>query len=80
MKILASVLLFAVTAVGLSGCGEEKARTSDWYRENPTEIRKVLDKCKAENEKGYKTEGVLKENCQSAIRAQSRMIRDRMVQ
>ena len=76
MKILASVLLLAVTAVGLSGCGEEKARTSDWYRENPAEIKKVQEKCKAENEKGYKVEGVLKENCQSARKAQSRMIRD----
>lgn len=76
MKILASVLLFTVTAVGLGGCGEEKARTSAWYLENPKEIRKVLDKCKAENKKGYKTEGVLKENCQSARSAQRRMIQN----
>lgn len=76
MKILASVLLFVVTAVGLSGCGEEKARTSTWYRENPAEIKKVKAKCQAENDKGYKVEGVLKENCQAARKAESRMIRD----
>lgn len=76
MKILASSLLFALTAVGLVGCGEEKPRTSDWYRENPAEIKKVQDKCRAETDKGYKVEGVLKENCKAASRAHSRMLRD----
>ena len=75
MKFLTAFVI-AVTAAGLVGCGAEKPRTSDWYRENPEEIKKVLDKCKAENDKGYKAEGVLKENCQSARKAQGRMIRD----
>ncbi|MBE0407931.1 EexN family lipoprotein [Psychrobacter sp. AOP22-C1-22] len=76
MKKLASVMIAAIAVLSLNGCSAEKARTSDWYKENPEEIKKVQAKCKAENDKGYKVEGVLKENCAAARVATRHLIRN----
>lgn len=50
----------------LTGCGDEKLRTASYYRENPDEMEKILEKCDAEREKGYKPEGNFGENCATA--------------
>ncbi|WP_406947561.1 EexN family lipoprotein [Psychrobacter lutiphocae] len=59
----------------LTGCGEEKVRTVSYYTENPDEIEKVQYRCNAENDKGYKVEGNLAENCKNARRAKMKLIR-----
>ncbi|WP_339343271.1 EexN family lipoprotein [uncultured Psychrobacter sp.] len=79
MKALSSVMVAVLAVLALTGCGEEEVRTTRWYQDNPDEIKKVQERCKAENEKGYKVEGALKENCDAARRARSIIIRDNAV-
>ncbi len=66
-----AIAAIVVTSTLLVGCGEEKLRTSSYYKENPKELGKMIEKCKAENEKGYKPEGNFGENCNTAKRVQS---------
>lgn len=75
MKVLNLVSIATISILALTACGEEKVRTSQYYTENPSEIKKVQAKCKAENDKGYVVEGALKENCRNARVAESKLIR-----
>lgn len=67
----AAIAVIVITSTLLVGCGEEKLRTSSYYKENPKELGKIIEKCKAENEKGYKPEGNFGENCNTAKRVQN---------
>lgn len=78
MRLIAVIIIACTSLLGLSGCDSEKPRTMQWYIDNPDEIKRVKDKCRKENDKGYKTEGVLKENCASANKATARLIRDNL--
>lgn len=62
----------------LSACSE-KTRTVSYYEKNAEAARDVLDKCKAEQDKGYEVEGVLAENCKNALKAQRKLIRDNII-
>lgn len=63
----------------LTGCGEEKLRTADYYRENPDKMEKMLEKCSAEKEKGYKPEGNFGENCDTAFKVKLQRQRNMMM-
>ena len=62
----------------LVGCGEDKLMTASYYKENPKALEKILEKCKAENDKGYKPEGNFGENCSTARRVRDRIMMQRI--
>lgn len=72
---IVNTILASMLTLILTGCGEEKVRTVSYYAENPDEIEKVQNRCKAENDKGYKVESNLAENCKNAHRAQMKLLR-----
>lgn len=71
MNVLKSLSVFSIVILTLTACGEEKVMTSKHYIDNPDEMKKVLAKCKAEGDKGYKFEGNFAENCENARYAKS---------
>lgn len=58
--------LFELFAFCLVGCGEQKLRTGDYYRQNSDERKSMLEKCEAENKKGVRPEGNFAQNCDTA--------------
>lgn len=67
MKKLPFVFLAILSINSLTAC--EKVKTTQYYRENPDDRAKVLQKCRDESEKGNKLEDKLAENCKNAHRA-----------
>ncbi|MGP9669663.1 EexN family lipoprotein [Psychrobacter sp. AOP31-A1-22] len=76
MKALNLISIAVISVLSLAACGEEdqKVLSTQHYVENPSEIKKVKDKCKAERDKGYVVEGALKENCRNAGKAQNKLV------
>lgn len=76
MKTLNIISIATISVLALSACGEEevKVRNTQYYTDNPSEIKKVQEKCKAERDNGHAVTGVLKENCKTASRAQNKMV------
>ena len=73
------IIILAISSLILTGCGEEKLRTADYYRENPDKMDKMLEKCSAEKEKGYKPEGNFGENCDTAFKVSLQRQREIMM-
>lgn len=67
MKKLPFIFIAILLTYNLTAC--EKVKTTQYYRENPDDRAKVLQKCRDESDKGNKLEGKLAENCQNAHRA-----------
>lgn len=74
-----AIAAIVIISTLLVGCGEEKLRTGDYYKENPKELGKMIEKCKAEHEKGYKPEGNFGENCNTAKRVQNNNQRNAII-
>jgi len=74
MKVLHLISVATISVLALTACGEEKVRNVQYYTENPKEIKKTTDKCKAERDKGYEVEGALKENCRNANSASRKLV------
>lgn len=75
MKALNLISIAVISVLSLAACEEDqKVLSTQHYVENPSEIKKVKDKCKAERDKGYVVEGALKENCRNAGKAQNKLV------
>lgn len=72
IKYPAITILVLISSI-ITGCGEDKLRTSNYYQENPKDMKEILKKCNAEYEKGYKPEGNFGENCDTANRVNNQM-------
>ncbi|MBE0406061.1 MULTISPECIES: EexN family lipoprotein [Psychrobacter] len=76
MKNLNLIGIAVISVLSLAACGEEgkKVLSTQHYIDNPSEIKKIKDKCKAERDKGYTVEGALKENCRNAGKARNKLV------
>lgn len=66
MKKCVYVSAAILSALMLSGCGEEEVKTVDWWTDHPEERQPFVEECRNDNQ------NELSANCQNAIEAETK--------